>query len=936
MYPRVRQLTTRRPQPKREPRPRTEVRADSSGRSNSGRARGARFYARLVLPVVVVTAAALLALLIGASAGRGATTDGDPYHAPAVVDTNPSPRIVETTLTARPATVNLGQGVQAHALTFNGSIPGPTFRVDVGDTVIVHFRNQLGEETGIHWHGVEVANPMDGTPVTQNQVRPGGTFRYQFTVTRPGVYWYHPHHHGSTNQVFKGLYGMIVVRDQLLEQLPQVDALLPPADRTLRLALSDATVCKAPGFNDSLTYDPSAPHVSGGPLPAQGPPTPRDLCETRPVDEHGVPRGPFAAGDIPNVQQADALATPTNEGQTVLTNGVNVGARTGAPENPGPLSPSAKTFPVVGNQQVRLQLVNASTTRHMRLRLTTPSGQLSPLLRIGGEGGLLDNSRIEGGKQGTFGYDTQFDRGEILLPPGGRADVLARMRQAIFSSQPPETGVYTLWTEDYLRTNTQFAGLPSVPVMHFQVSPPATNTFDGILFNDTRIRPADDPVETLPATTVKPLDPARFPTPKPGLASPQIGLTTDAGGFGIDGVHGTHDHTGDFMRAPHPPSTRYVRPGRTYTLSVANLSASRHPFHLHGFSIQPLDLTRVGGSVPIYTWDHREFVDTVDIPPGHILRFRVRIDRRPFPGNADFTSGGELGRWVMHCHIFSHAEDGMISELVVTGNLLEHNERPQMTIDNVDVTGIRGRTATASGTYADPDGDTVTFLAPRDADTDETIGTITQDGTDHGRWTWTYPVGAADHDRRVKIQASDDKLDVDQMTLDLHVQDPPPPAPPPTPTPSPPPAPAPAPTVPQAPATSSTPPAGTSAPAAPPALTRLRISPKRIAIGRRLPKLVARPAKRPIATIRFTLSRAAKVRLRFARIRPGRQPRRLKPTVRISAKQGVNRMRFAARLSRTVRLAPGPHRLTAVALDTTGQRSSPVRRRFRAIKRRQR
>jgi hypothetical protein len=62
----------------------------------------------------------------------------------------------------------------------------------------------------------------------------------------------------------------------------------------------------------------------------------------------------------------------------------------------------------------------------------------------------------------------------------------------------------------------------------------------------------------------------------------------------------------------------------------------------------------------------------------------------------------------MHCHIFSHAEDGMISELVVTGNVLEHNERPQMTIDNVDVTGIRGRTATASGTYADPDGDPVT------------------------------------------------------------------------------------------------------------------------------------------------------------------------------------------------------------------------------------
>jgi FtsP/CotA-like multicopper oxidase with cupredoxin domain len=793
MYPHVRQPRTRWPRFEHQPEPRLKTRAHLQPAVSTTRERApqpvgptrywnlvpARKLAQLLLAVGLLTAAALLALLAGPHSSRSSTTDGDPYRAPAVVDTNPSPKIVETTITATPATVDIGQGVKAHALTFNGSIPGPTFRLDVGDTAIVHFRNQLGEETGIHWHGVEVANAIDGTPVTHNQVKPGGTFRYQFTVTRPGVYWYHPHHHGSNNQVFKGMYGMIVVRDPL-ERLPEVNDLLPPPDRTLRIALGDTTVCKAPGSNDAVTYAPGLPHVSGGPLPAQGPPTPKDLCETHPVDVHGMPRAPFAAGDIPNIQQADALANPTNEGQTVLTNGVNVGARTGTPENPGVLVPGAKTFPVIGNQQVRLQLVNASTTRYVRLRLTTPSGAQSTLLRIGGEGGLLDKSRIEGGLQGTFSYDTQYTRGEIVLPPGGRADVLARMRQGSFGGQPPEVGVYTLWTEDYLRSATKFAGLPTVPVMHFQVSPPATNTFDGILFSNTPIRPAFDPVETLSATVFTPLDPAGFPTPKPGLASPQIGLTVDAAGFGIDGVHGAHDHGDDFMRAPHAPSTRYLQPGRTYTLSVANQTASRHPFHLHGFSIQPLDLTRAGHSVPIYTFDYHEFVDTIDIPPGHILRYRVRIDRRPLAGDADPTKGGELGRWVMHCHIFSHAEDGMISELVVTGNLLDH-ERPQITIDNVDITGIRGRTATASGTYADPDGDTVAFRV-RDADTNETLGTITKDGTDHGRWTWTYPVTATDHDRRVKIQQFDDKLDFNQMVLDLHVEDPPTPTPTPTPT----------------------------------------------------------------------------------------------------------------------------------------------------------
>ena len=127
---------------------------------------------RLAL-IVATLAAAALALLAGPDSSRSSTKDGDPYHAPGAVDTNASPKIFETTITAQPATVDIGQGVKARALTFNGSIPGPTLRLDVGDRVIVHFRNQLDEETGIHWHGVEVPNPIDGTPLTQDQVKPG-------------------------------------------------------------------------------------------------------------------------------------------------------------------------------------------------------------------------------------------------------------------------------------------------------------------------------------------------------------------------------------------------------------------------------------------------------------------------------------------------------------------------------------------------------------------------------------------------------------------------------------------------------------------------------------------------------------------------------------------------------------------------------------------
>lgn len=48
-------------------------------------------------------------------------------------------------------------------------------------------------------------------------VDPGTSFDYEYRLPAdhpPGVYWYHPHHHGTVaDQVFGGLYGAIIVED---------------------------------------------------------------------------------------------------------------------------------------------------------------------------------------------------------------------------------------------------------------------------------------------------------------------------------------------------------------------------------------------------------------------------------------------------------------------------------------------------------------------------------------------------------------------------------------------------------------------------------------------------------------------------------------------------------------------------------------------------
>ncbi len=103
--------------------------------------------------IASISVISLVLLAAHFSAPAHATSGGDPYVVPEIVDTNPAADIVETTIIAEEATVDVGNGVMAHALTFNGSIPGPLFRLKVGDTVIVHFENHLAEATGIHWHG---------------------------------------------------------------------------------------------------------------------------------------------------------------------------------------------------------------------------------------------------------------------------------------------------------------------------------------------------------------------------------------------------------------------------------------------------------------------------------------------------------------------------------------------------------------------------------------------------------------------------------------------------------------------------------------------------------------------------------------------------------------------------------------------------------------
>jgi FtsP/CotA-like multicopper oxidase with cupredoxin domain len=118
-------------------------------------------------------------------------------------------RVKEFRLTASLAKVNLGTGPDFVAWTYNGQVPGPEIRVKEGETLRVILKNNLPEATTIHWHGLPVPYAMDGVPgVTQEAVKPGKSFVYEFEARPAGSYLYHSH---VNYQLDQGLYGALII-----------------------------------------------------------------------------------------------------------------------------------------------------------------------------------------------------------------------------------------------------------------------------------------------------------------------------------------------------------------------------------------------------------------------------------------------------------------------------------------------------------------------------------------------------------------------------------------------------------------------------------------------------------------------------------------------------------------------------------------------------
>ncbi|WP_308284386.1 multicopper oxidase family protein [Pseudonocardia oceani] len=253
-------------------------------------------------------------LLVGCAAGSGAPAllgSGSPRVAELERARQAAgQRTVDVALTAAPGRVDIG-GQVLSTWSYGGELPGREIRLTRGDLLRAEVRNDLPQPTTVHWHGIALRADMDGVPVlSQPEIAPGATFRYEFTVPDPGTYMFHPH---IGAQLDRGLYGPLIVEDPT-----------EPAD------YDDELVVMFDDWVDGTGRDPDQVLAD---LRANGMGGMGGMGGMEGMGGMQMPRSDLLGGDAGDVQYPHFLAN-------------------------GRTADAARSFPVRPGQRIRLRLLN--------------------------------------------------------------------------------------------------------------------------------------------------------------------------------------------------------------------------------------------------------------------------------------------------------------------------------------------------------------------------------------------------------------------------------------------------------------------------------------------------------------------------------------------------------------------------------------------------
>ena len=559
------------------------------------------------------------------------------FEPPIAVDINPADDIVEVNLVAAETTWQFIDGIDTRVYAYNGSIPGPTIEAKVGDTVIVHFTNDLPEETTVHWHGVETPATMDGSHISQATIAPGGSFDYSFVVNDASVFWYHPHVR-PFDQVEKGLYGALLVRD------PVKDAQLGFDQLQERIVFFDDLLLDSqfeivPAFSFTDPLKNAVYHLNG------------------------------------------------REGNHLLINGKYAEDVTLAVENGKP-------------QRWRfINAANTSFSRLGMRELCRP-GLLEGcrVFEIGSDGGLLESPQPRTviqpflcGPSQRCGPDPQrLDphptvtllpklREGVFLMPGERMDV-------IFTPIGTPGQTWTVWNYDWRRGRHVVQYDPEEEGKILLFDDPLDGLYPPQAFLQLQVTGPDPGTgEFVPPQDL--LTDIEVPAGSKGVLPVTFGHKFPDAEGNVELFAQADFSSGTMVPLPAGMIDSFnaydVEVGDVWTWEITNLTHGDHPFHTHGFSFVPIevefiDLDRPETNVTI-AWPFEQIKDTVRAAarggsvPGRsmsITRGIVHFSAEGREGQVeaqgqlptfDPTGAWTSGGWLFHCHILEHSAKGMLS-----------------------------------------------------------------------------------------------------------------------------------------------------------------------------------------------------------------------------------------------------------------------------------
>ncbi|CAD0100682.1 unnamed protein product [Aureobasidium mustum] len=175
----------------------------------------------------------------------------------------------------KPVDIEIYPGKKARHVGYNGTVPGPTFKMKQGREAVVRFINHADRANSVHLHGSYSRAPFDGW--AEDTTEPGQYKDYYYPNAQAArTLWYHDHAVGHTAEnAYYGQAGFYILEDDQKNSLG-----LPSGNYDIPLALA------AKRYNaDGSLWDPEAngetTSVFGDVIQVNGQPWPYLAVEPR-------------------------------------------------------------------------------------------------------------------------------------------------------------------------------------------------------------------------------------------------------------------------------------------------------------------------------------------------------------------------------------------------------------------------------------------------------------------------------------------------------------------------------------------------------------------------------------------------------------------------------------------------------------------------------